>query len=148
LENQLLSAPKELKTARLIIDLLLEDVESTGDADTNAIRNSEDGSQISLKERNWIQIPTNPHKTMTVKFKDQNEIYLKTSNRFEVLSNLKDAVKPTEASKAIRNIVDKGANQVSVRNYKHDGNAQTINNIPVIVNGRETFYNNKVQIVT
>jgi hypothetical protein len=37
LENQLLSAKKELKTARLIIDLLLEDVESSGDADTKDI---------------------------------------------------------------------------------------------------------------
>jgi hypothetical protein len=42
--------------------------------------------------------------------------------------------------------VDIGANRVSVRIYKHDGNAQTINDIPVIVNGLETFYNNKVQI--
>jgi hypothetical protein len=55
-------------------------------------------------------------------------------------------LKPTEASKAVRNIVDKGANQVSVRKYKHDGNAQMINNIPVIVNGIETSYKNKVQI--
>jgi hypothetical protein len=105
LETQLLSAQKELKTVRLIIDLLLEDIESPVDADTNAIRKSEDGSQISLNERNWIQIQANPHKKMTVKSKDQNEIYFKTSNRFEALSNLKEAVKPMEASKAVRNIV-------------------------------------------
>jgi hypothetical protein len=65
LENQLLSAQKELKTARLIIDLLLEDVESSGDTDTKDIRNSVNGSQISLKESNWFQIPSNPHKKMT-----------------------------------------------------------------------------------
>jgi hypothetical protein len=83
---------------------------------------------------------------MTGKLKDHNEVHFKTSNRFEALSNLKEAFKPTEASKALCNNVDNGANQVSVRIYKHDANAQTINNIPVIVNGLETFYNNKVQI--
>jgi hypothetical protein len=146
LENQLLSAQKELKTARLITDLLLEDVKSSGDVDTKDIRNSADGSQISLKESNWIQIPSNPHKKMTGKLKDHNEVHFKTNNRFEALSNLNEAFKPMEASKAVCNNVDNGANQVSVRIYQHDGNAQTINSIPVIVNGLKTFYNNEVQI--
>jgi hypothetical protein len=181
LESQLLNAQEELKTSRLIIELLLEDVKCPGETNEDAsctridetktslnennwteiqvdrrrkntanlkdlneiwvktrgcsetltnfkdvysaIRNSGNGPQISLSERNWIQIQTGQHKKIIDKLKDHEETYVRTKNRFEILSNLNEATESTKPvkgktpkpSEAIRNNMDKSKSKDSVR---------------------------------
>jgi hypothetical protein len=73
-------------------ELLYDDKTSSG-------RNSENESQISASESNWIQIQTERHKKVTDKPKDWRETWLKTRNRSQVSSNLKETIKPTEVTK-------------------------------------------------
>jgi hypothetical protein len=89
LGNRLSEVQNELKTAKLIIDLLLEDVESLGEADSDVLRNNISDLQISLKDKNWSQVQVKSYKKITQKLKDHSEIYVGTKNSFVVRPNLK-----------------------------------------------------------
>jgi hypothetical protein len=99
LENRLLIVQKELKTSRLIIELLLEDVDSPGKKDPGAERDNIQGLQIPLKDINWLHVQDNPHKKKTPEQKHLSEIYLKTENRFAALSNLTNSTGQSEIKK-------------------------------------------------
>jgi hypothetical protein len=88
-----------LNTARLIIELLLEDVDSQEKKDPGAERGNIKGLQIPLKDTNWLQVQDNPHKKKTPKLKDMSEIYLKTENRFAALSNITNSTGQSEIKK-------------------------------------------------
>jgi hypothetical protein len=94
----------ELESASKVIEILKEELsiaDALSSANTSALRNSGNGSQISTSERNWIQIQTKQHKKVTDKLKEHKETYVRTSNRFEVLTNLKEDSKSNEAEKEI-----------------------------------------------
>jgi hypothetical protein len=83
----------ELESASKVIEILKEELsiaDALSSANTSALRNTGNGSQISTSERNWIQIQTKQHKKVTDKLKEHKETYVRTSNRFEVLTNLKE----------------------------------------------------------
>lgn len=88
LGNRLTKIQKELKTAKLIIELLLEDVESLGEADPGVLLDNISELQISPKDKNWNQVQDDPYRKKTLKLKDQSEIYVETKNSSVVRPNL------------------------------------------------------------
>jgi hypothetical protein len=92
----------ELKSALKIIEIMKEELDFASllpNANKNSKRNSGTESQISLSERNWIQIQKNQHKKVTDKVRSREETYIGTINRFEILSNLNEAIGTTEPMK-------------------------------------------------
>jgi hypothetical protein len=70
----------ELESASKVIEILKEELsiaDVLSSANTSALRNSGNGSQISTSERNWIQIQTNHHTPVTDKLKEHNETYVR-----------------------------------------------------------------------
>jgi hypothetical protein len=58
---------------------------------TNITQSKEKVIDILSRKENWIQIQTNRHKKMIDKLTNYNATPLRRNNRFEVLSNLKEA---------------------------------------------------------
>ncbi|PNF20943.1 hypothetical protein B7P43_G10555 [Cryptotermes secundus] len=145
----------ELESALKIIEILKEELGSAvalSSANKSVIQNNENGSQICPSEKNWIQIQRNQQMKITDKLKDHEETYVTTSNHFEILSNLSEVIKSTEAtkeeilkpSKTVQNNINKSNFQARDSKYKADAKGQMINNISVIINGLVTSNNNKV----
>jgi hypothetical protein len=88
LVKRLSEVQNELKTANLIMDLLLEGTENMGEVDSDTLQNISN-LQISLKDKNWSQVQIKSYKKITQKCKDQGEIYVGTKNSFEVHPNQK-----------------------------------------------------------
>jgi hypothetical protein len=91
----------ELESATEIIGILKEELgiaDTEVSDNTSIVQNNENGTYTPPSERNWIQIQTNQHKMIdTLKY--HRATSLRTNNRFEVLSNLKETNKPTETVK-------------------------------------------------
>jgi hypothetical protein len=113
LGNRLLIVQEELKTSRLIIELLLEDVDSPGEKNPGTERDNIQGLQIPLKDTNWLHVQDNPHKKKTPEQKHLSEIYLKTENRFAALSNLTNSTGQSEIKNVLRENIAKSTCQAN-----------------------------------
>jgi hypothetical protein len=148
LETRLFNAHVELKTARLIIELLLEDVKRPGEASEGAEWDIGGEPQLFSNERNRIQMQANRHAKRNDNLEERNEMWVKTRGCMDSMVNLKDIIKPTEASESLRDYVHNVENQSSTVKYKREGSAQIMNTIPVIINGTVQFDCDKVPQIT
>jgi hypothetical protein len=148
LETRLFNAHVELKTTRLIIELLLEDVKRPGEAFEGAEWDIEGEPQLSSNESNRIHIQVNRHSTRTINLKELNEMWVKTRDCMGSMFNLKDVIKPTEASESLRDYVHNVENQSYTAKFKREEFAQIMNSIPVIINGTVQFICDKVPQIT
>jgi hypothetical protein len=146
--NRLHKAREELKTARLIIALLLEDVESPVEPDLGALQGNINELQISSKNNNGIQLQDSPDKKKITKLKDQNENHLEIKNRFEALTNLINSNGQSGLNKAMHKNVSKSTTAVSILEGNFEESAQMNYSIPVIVNGSIILKSNKVPLYT
>jgi hypothetical protein len=148
LETRLFNAHVELNTARLIIELLLEDVKRPGEASEGAECDIEGEPQLSSNESNRIQFQANRHAKRNAYLKEQNEMWVKSRGCMDSMFNLKDVTKPTEASESLRDFVHNVENQSNTAKYKREESAQIMNTIPVIINGTAQFNCGKVPQIT
>jgi hypothetical protein len=82
----------ELESAIEIIGILKEElgvIDTEETKHTSIIQKNENVTNMPTHDENWIQIQTNRHNKMMDKLKDYRATSIKTSNSFEVLSNLK-----------------------------------------------------------